>query len=40
MKTRRSVLVAVCGAAAAMLLAVVGCAAAGLLLTGDDLNDH
>jgi hypothetical protein len=34
------VLVAVCGAAAAMLLAVVGCAAAGLLLTGDDLNDH
>ncbi|MGC5017111.1 hypothetical protein [Micromonospora sp. DT47] len=36
MKTRRPLLVAVFGAAAAMLLAVVGCAAAGFLLIGDD----
>ena len=36
MKTRRPLLVAVWGAAAAMLLVVVGCAAAGFLLIGDD----
>ncbi|MCW3840532.1 hypothetical protein ONA70_10535 [Micromonospora yasonensis] len=39
MKTRRPLLVAVIGAAAAMLLAVVGCIAAGFLLIGDDPAD-
>jgi hypothetical protein len=39
MKTGGSLLMAVCGTAAAMLLAVVGCAAAGFPLIGDDRTD-